>query len=294
MKDLNQNLRLEVSEREKAQGALQRSQEELRQHRDKLQVLVDERTAELVRANEQLQRDMAERESLRAKLSHSEKLAAVGQLAAGLAHEINNPLGVILGFSQSILRRVPSDQPMFPHLQTIAREAERCKRLVLDLLVYSRAGAREREPYDLNRLVRSIQEEHRVASDIECVLELAPDLPLVLLDVNLFPQALDNLCRNAQDAMPKGGTLTLRTRIVRKDDRSYVELHIQDTGHGIPKDIQSRVFEPFFTTKEVGKGTGLGLSLVYEIVKDHGGFIEMESEEGKGTLFRLFLPIGAG
>jgi signal transduction histidine kinase len=292
MRRLNEDLRLEIQEKGKVQEALQNSETELRRHRDHLQSLVEERTAKLQEANDRLQKDMAEKVRLSAQLAQSEKLAAVGQLAAGVAHEINNPLGVILGFSQSVLHRTPQDHPLLKPIQAIEREAERCKRLVQDLLIYSRAGKRDKESLDFNQVVDSTFSsfQESLPAGFCCVKDFQPQLPPLPLDLGQIQQVIVNLCSNAVDAMPQGGTLTLRTRLVERSQKTFVELQVQDTGIGIPPEIQSRIFEPFFTTKEVGKGTGLGLALVYEIVKDHGGSVEFESRPGQGTLFCIFFP----
>ena len=235
-----------------------------------------------------------EKENLTKQLLQSEKMAAVGQLAGGVAHEINNPLGVILGFSQSLLRRVKEDDPLLMPLQSIEREAKRCKSLVQDLLTFSRVGKTEKEKCDINEVVKSsltLVEAQTKVKSVELVKEFGSDIKEVMFSRNQIQQVIVNLCNNAIDAMPNQGVLTVRTLMTTRENREYVELQIKDTGTGIPKDIQTKIFEPFFTTKEVGKGTGLGLSLVYEIIQKHQGKIELESEVGKGSIFKILLPL---
>ncbi|NNN06840.1 MAG: PAS domain S-box protein [Elusimicrobia bacterium] len=238
--------------------------------------------------------DITEHKKLELALRRSEKLSAVGQLAAGVAHEINNPLGVILGFSQGMLSRIKNDDNMAMPLQSVVREALRCRSLVQDLLVFSRAQKNDQwEKFDLNTALDSaislIQAQTKTRS-VELVVEAGPDLPEISADKRQLQQVLVNLANNAFDAMPQGGTLTVRTGLSGKHP-GYLEIFVRDTGTGIPKEVQTKIFEPFFTTKEVGKGTGLGLSLTYEIVQQHNGIIELVSEEGKGTTFTVCLPI---
>lgn len=227
-------------------------------------------------------------------LLQSEKMAAVGQLAGGVAHELNNPLGVILGFAQSAARRLSPGDPLELPLKSIEREAVRCKALVQDLLTFSRVGKLEKEDLDVNQTLDSslslVLAQSRV-KNAELVREFSPDLPKLFANKNQIQQIIVNLCNNAMDAMPQGGKLILRTQRSRLDDKDAIEIQVQDTGHGIPNESLPRLFEPFFTTKEVGKGTGLGLSLVYEIVRKHGGQIKVESEVGQGACFRIYLPL---
>jgi signal transduction histidine kinase len=229
-----------------------------------------------------------------AKLLQSEKMAAVGQLASGVAHEINNPLGIILGFAQSVVKRLKDADPLTMPLKTIEREAMRCKNLVQDLLIFSRAsGSAPRDDIDLNETVETTLPLLLVQtkmSGIKFIKEPGTGIPRIQANKAQLQQVLINLAGNAIDAMPDGGTLTVTTSLSRKLP-NHVELRVQDTGSGIPKDIQKNIFEPFFTTKEIGKGTGLGLSLIYEIVRKHGGTIEVESEEGKGAVFTIALPV---
>jgi len=245
-----------------------------------------------------LMREIEERKRLENIVLQTEKMAAVGQLAGGVAHEINNPLGVILGFSQSMVKRLHAGDPYEVPLRAIEREAIRCKNLVQDLLMFSRANkSSEKSDIDVGEAIESslsLIMAHSTMKNIVVERETAPNLPKVHANTNQIQQVIVNLCNNAIDAMGEGGKVTLRTRSVMMNEKNFVQIQVQDTGHGIPKEIQDRVFEPFFTTKEVGKGTGLGLSLVYEIIQKHDGQILLQSEMGKGTIFTVVLPAIAG
>ncbi|HAM35183.1 MAG TPA: hypothetical protein DEB40_12925 [Elusimicrobia bacterium] len=245
-----------------------------------LEIKVEERTRKLKEAQ--------------AMLAQAEKLSAVGQLAAGVAHEINNPLGIILGFSQSLLRRIESRDGMAMPLQSIEREALRCKSLVENLLIFSRTqNADKKEVVELNSMLGSavlLLKSQTKIKNVDIVLQLCPESVNVEANRTQVQQILINLGSNAIDAMPKGGTLTIRT-LLSKARPGFAEVQVQDTGEGISADARSHIFEPFFTTKEVGKGTGLGLSLVYEIVQKHKGGIEFDSVLGQGTTFVVYLPI---
>ncbi len=247
-------------------------------------------------SRDSLVKEIEERKRLEKMVLQSEKMAAVGQLAGGVAHEINNPLGVILGFSQSLVKRLRPDDPLEMPLKSIEREAVRCKHLVQDLLTFSRTSNTDREDIDLNEAVDSalplILAQAKV-KNITLVKELDPGLPKAHANKHQIQQVLLNLCNNAMDAIGEDGMITLRTKTLSQDGEVYAQIQVQDTGPGVPKRIQAKIFEPFFTTKEVGKGTGLGLSLVYEIVQKHGGQILLESEPGKGAMFTVMLPIRA-
>lgn len=232
----------------------------------------------------------------KSRLQQSEKMAAVGQLAAGVAHELNNPLGIILGFSQALVKRADTGDPLLHPLKSIEREALRCKNLVVNLLTFSRTSKAAMEEFDLNELIigtLSIVETQARVKAVEVFRDLAA-LPLFLGDKNQIQQVLVNLCNNAIDAMPDGGALTIRTRSVAAGAGPKTVVEIIDTGSGIASEIRGKIFDPFFTTKEVGRGTGLGLSLVYEIIQRHKGSIELESVLGRGTTFTLAFPPGNG
>ncbi|MFA6092777.1 MAG: ATP-binding protein [Elusimicrobiota bacterium] len=238
-------------------------------------------------------KDISERKALEGQMRQSEKLSAVGRLAAGVAHEINNPLGVILGFAQSAARRVSAEDPLSLPLSSIEREALRCKNLVQGLLTFSRQSKPLLEPVALNSMafmtLSMIEALTRVRS-VTLVREFGPEIK-VQGDSNQLQQIVINLCSNAVDAMSPGGILTVRTRA--HDDGKSAVLEVQDTGTGIPQDIRDKIFEPFFTTKKAGQGTGLGLALVHEIVLKHQGSISLKSEIGKGTIFTVLLPLAA-
>lgn len=240
-------------------------------------------------------RDITERKKLETMILQSEKMSAVGQLAGGVAHEINNPLGVILGFSQSIKSRINKDSPFYIPVEHIEREASRCKTLVQNLLTFSRTPTpNQLEPVCINNAIEdafSLIEAHSRFNTIDLKKDLQAALPNVLGNKNQIQQVVINLCNNAIDAMKNGGTLSVKTFLCDECKTKGVAIQVSDTGQGMSPDIQKKIFEPFFTTKEVGKGTGLGLSLVYEIIQKHQGNIQVESEVNKGTTFTVFLPI---
>lgn len=240
--------------------------------------------------------DITERKRLQGIMLQSEKMAAVGQLAAGVAHEINNPLGVILGFAQALAAGIAEDDALHLPVTSIQREALRCKHLVQDLLTFSRASKEDRKPVDLNEVVAGaltlINAKAKLAQ-IEVRRDLTGDLPPVRANMNQLQQVVINLAANALDAMPAGGTLNLRTGRERRAGREQVVLWVCDDGSGIPPELLPRIFEPFVSTKRVGQGTGLGLSLVHEIVTRHGGDIEVESAPGR-TVFTVRLPAAGG
>ena len=252
----------------------------------------DGKAARLIRATT----DLTGRRAMEMRLLQSEKLSAMGQLAAGIAHEINNPLGVILGFAQAVLRRLPAPSPFQKPLQAVEREALRCRALVRDLLTFSRASDARREEVDINLSVEgalSLVLAQSKMTKVEVREELGEGLPRFLGNFNQIQQVIINLAANAMDAMPKGGILTVRTELRVELAGACVCLKISDTGSGIPAEILPRIFDPFFTTKPVGRGTGLGLSLVHEIVKKHEGFVEVQSRPGF-TEFCVKFPAWAG
>ncbi|HID64440.1 MAG TPA: response regulator [Anaerolineae bacterium] len=250
--------------------------EETKRWSKELERKVEERTRELQAAQEQL--------------LQSEKLASIGQLAAGVAHEINNPMGVILGFAQGILKTLPEDDPLKKPLSTIEKESLRCKRIVQNLLDFARHSEPTPHPTDINELVDVSCElvEHQISlHNVKLVKGYDPALPPIMADPHQLQQVFINIMLNAYQAMPDGGTLHITTRTVG----SELQVIFTDTGTGIPPESVQNIFDPFFTTKEVGEGTGLGLSVSYGIVKAHGGDIEVDSQVGKGTTFIIKLPL---
>lgn len=254
------------------------------------------RQVEMEKTNETIERKVQERtEELthaQMKLTQSEKMSAVGQLAAGVAHEINNPLGVILGFSQGVVSRLKPGDALETPLKSIEREAMRCKNLVQDLLVFSRTTRADRVPMEINKAVEgaiSLVRAQAGVRNVEVRHELARDLPLILGSQTQIQQIVINLASNAMDAMPHGGTLLIKTDLMEDKTLSWVCLSVQDTGSGIPPEVLPKIFDPFFTTKPSGQGTGLGLSLVYDIVSKHSSTIEVQSQPGR-TEFRVKFP----
>ncbi|HIP96706.1 MAG TPA: response regulator, partial [Anaerolineae bacterium] len=252
---------------------------EVKSFSEELERKVIERTKELQEAQEQL--------------IQSEKLASIGQLAAGVAHELNNPISVMLGFSQAILRKLTEDDPLRKPLATIEREGLRCKGIIQNLLDFARRSKPSLQPTNVNEVLEAACAliEHQISLDNVVVTKgYDPHLPQVLADANQLQQVFVNIIINARDAMPRGGTLRLITRSLGDE----VHIIFSDTGIGIPPENIKRIFDPFFTTKEVGQGTGLGLSVSYGIVEQHGGTIEVKSEVGVGTTFIVKLPVMQG
>lgn len=237
-------------------------------------------------------RDIRDLKVLEAKMLQSEKLSAVGQLAAGVAHEINNPMGVILGFAQSLAKQIQQDNSFFMPIRSIEREALRCKNLVQNLLVFSRQSGPKTEVFEFNPVIENtlslVQTQCRVKS-VELTQELQSSGEM-RGDKNQIQQILINLCNNAVDAMSNGGQLLVRTVLQKENGDSWITLEVKDNGVGIPETIRKKIFEPFFTTKEPGKGTGLGLALVHEMVVKNKGDINVKSEVGKGTVFTVRFP----
>jgi len=233
-----------------------------------------------------------ELEETHLKLLHSEKMASLGKLAAGVAHEINNPLGGILIYANMLLEETGREDPRWDDLAQIVEQTMRCKEIVKELLEFSRQTQHRWVPWNPNHSVKqtvSLLGKQALFHNIQVVEELDPGLPEIITDPGQLNQVIINLMTNAADAMGGNGTLTLRTYTLPGVDK--IALEIRDTGAGIPPEILSRIFDPFFTTKEVGKGTGLGLSTVYGIIEEHGGTIEVQSQLGKGTTFIIRLPV---
>ena len=236
-------------------------------------------------------KDMEERASLERQLQQAQKMESLGTLAGGIAHDMNNVLGAILGLASAHVERLPPDHPDHRAFETIAKAATRGGDMVRSLLSFARQKQVETRELDLNTI---LQEEARLLerttlSRVRLVLDLAPDLHTIRGDGNALAHAIMNLCVNAVDAMPDQGTLTLSTRNLGTE---WIEARVQDTGLGMAPDVLQRAMEPFFTTKATGKGTGLGLSMVYSTVKAHQGELELQSTPGRGTTVRLRLPAG--
>ncbi len=237
--------------------------------------------------------DITETNRLRDQLLQSDKMAAVGQLVAGVAHELNNPLTGILGYSQLLLRRFQDmDQATVKDLEAVIGEAERATRIVQNLLSFSRKHKPMKTVTDLNRAVRDLVElrEYELkVNNIEVVTELDESLPRTMADVHQLEQVLLNLVNNSTDALRgrKDGVITIAT----SSDGRFIKVAVSDNGAGIAPEDLPRVFDPFFTTKEVGQGTGLGLSICYGIIEEHGGTIEIDSRPGEGTRVEFTVPI---
>ncbi len=232
--------------------------------------------------------DLRDRRALESQILRSQKLAAVGLLAAGIAHEINNPLSGVVGYSKLLLeRQLP--QGVREKVEKISQSGERCRKIVEGVLLFSRQreGGR-RTPIDLRALIDRVVGigEYQWKMHNVRVIRERDDSAVVLADADQLEQVALNLLSNAVDAMPRGGTV--RINLAREGDE--VRLSVADEGHGIPPEVLSRIFDPFFSTKEIGKGTGLGLAISYGIVQDHGGDIVVESRDGLGAQFTVILP----
>jgi len=241
------------------------------------------------------ERDRQLRADVQEEVMRSGRLALVGQLAAGVAHELNNPLGGILLFSRLLLQKAPPDVLTRDNLQRIERDARRCQNIVEGLLDFAREREPKIEELDVNDLVErsvSLFANQPAFHNIEIVRQYGEDLPTVRADPAQMQQVFVNVIMNAADAMHGDGMLTLDTRWDSASE--YVEIRFSDTGGGISQDAIEHVFEPFFTTKGVGQGTGLGLSICHGIVQKHGGIMKVSSQEGQGSTFVVCLPKNEG
>ncbi len=234
-----------------------------------------------------------ERKEMEEKVRQTDKLASIGQLAAGVAHEINNPLSIVLGYTRLLLKDGPADSKTREDLLEVQRNARLCKKIVEDLLNFSRQTKPRYVLADINETVDfalSASEGKCLTCGVTVVRNYGTGLPQVMMDVDKMQQVYSNIIMNACQAMSSGGTLTLSTVFDRTDGN--VLITFADSGPGIPEDILGRIFEPFYTTKEPGEGTGLGLAVSYGIVREHEGEILVESREGAGASFTVRLPVG--
>ena len=247
--------------------------------------------------------DVSDRRDLEERLRQAQKVEAIGRLAGGVAHDLNNALTAIVGYTELSLEALDKTHPARPDVLEIRRAAERAESVTRQLLAFSRKQMLEPRVFLLTDSVASLGRmlERLLGDDVELKTSIAPDVPAIYGDPGQIEQAIINLAVNARDAMPEGGRLTLEVSVTDIDETfarahkpmtpgRYVELTVRDTGVGMSADTQAHVFEPFFTTKAVGKGTGLGLAMVYGTAKQSGGFVFVESEIGRGTTLRMYFP----
>jgi two-component system NtrC family sensor kinase len=256
---------------------------------------------ELETTCERLQQSHNDLESAQRRLIQTERLASMGQISAGVAHEINNPLGTILIYSHMLLKYCQDGDPRKEDLKMIVEEATRCKNIMRGLLDFARHSRISKAPADLSELIHEVVSTIALKIDtarVKVICEVQDGLPIMMIDAGQIRQMLVNLVQNGIDAVADpstslrtgAGEVNIRARLNDRGDA--VEIKVSDNGNGIPQENLSKLFTPFFTTKELGKGTGLGLAITYGVVKMHSGDIAVESERGKGTTFSICLPVG--
>ncbi len=249
-------------------------------------------------------RDITEYQKLEEQLRHAQKMESIGTLAGGIAHDFNNILSAIIGYGHVTLMKMPKDDPLRMNIEHILESADRAAALTQSLLAFSRKQAIDRKPVDLNKILNKVEKflVRVIGEDVEVHMALEKTTLTLFADAGQLEQVFMNLATNARDAMPNGGSFTIESAITELDNSfvaahgygktgTYALISATDTGEGMTEQIRVKIFEPFFTTKEVGKGTGLGLAMVYGIIKQHEGFINVYSEPGKGTTFRIYLPL---
>jgi len=252
-------------------------------------------------------RDITEQKNLHLQLLQAQKMESIGRLAGGVAHDFNNLLSAIIGYTELTLLKLPSESPLKEHLLIVKKSAEKAAELTHRLLAFSRKQVLQMQAFNLNTSLESIVKmmSRMVREDISLELHADASIPAIIADPVQIEQIVMNLIVNARDAMPNGGKLIIETANAYLDDTfisrhenvergPYVLLTVSDMGIGMSRKVQEKIFEPFYTTKAMGEGTGLGLATVYGIVKQHNGYIYVYSEVGKGTIFKIYLPIAAG
>jgi signal transduction histidine kinase len=288
LKDYKLTLRERVEVSEKESRDLMESIETIEKLNIELQEKVEKRTEELNASNKELQETLEKLKASQNQLIQSEKMASVGRLAAGMAHELNNPVGAIRNYIQDVLEDISSDDPLKERLKRAEKATGRCKRIVTDLLTFARES-KALKPADVNEIINSTVRNAReeIASpDIRITEELSPDLPSVKVDSRQLQQVFMNIIMNAADAIKGEGQIAIKSY----KDSGSIFIDISDTGEGMPEDVLDKIFDPFFTTKAPGKGQGLGLAISYNIIKRFEGDIRIKSEAGKGTTFTITLP----
>jgi two-component system NtrC family sensor kinase len=259
---------------------LKRSRDAIEEWTQTLEHRVQERTQELQQVQDQLIR--------------AGKMAAIGELAAGVAHEINNPLTGVLTFSSLMLKKVDESHPWKKDLENIVHQTTRCRNIVRGLLDFARQRKPDKKEWDIHTLLEqtlTLVEKQAPFQNVKIAKEFKTDIPMLFVDGDQIQQVFMNIVLNAADAMGgNGGTLTIKTDLMD----GMARVSFTDTGCGMSKEHLSKLFAPFFTTKETGRGTGLGLAISYGIVQSHNGDIEVESEVGKGSTFRVKLPVESG
>ena len=261
---------------------------------------VEKRTVELARSNAELeslnsdlQRSIDELKRLQNKLIQAERLSAVGRLTADVAHEIRNPLTVIGGFANRLEKHIQENTREKDYSRLIVSEVARLERILRDVLIFSREARYHFYHFNINDILSEpLQAFYDLYAEqsIQIETEFTPDLPEILIDKDQVKQAINNLVTNAIDAMPEGGTLTIKTRMEQNYNVNYVTIDIIDTGGGIPEERLDRLFEPFYSTRKIGHGTGLGLSICKNIMEEHKGMIKVSNNIGKGTTFSPCFP----
>ncbi len=265
-------------------GGIMKDQQALRETHDKLvyvnqnlERLVEKRTEALARSEKQM--------------AQADRLASIGQLSAGIAHEINNPLGIILGYTQLLMRGEEKENQRYDDLKTIEKHVRNCKAIVEDLLNFARSSKTKKEMIHIPETVDEILDfirQHSKLGDVAIDHDYDAEMPSILADEKKIKQVLINLVMNARHAVGTDGTISVMTRYDVGEDQ--IAITVADTGYGIEEKNLSRIFDPFFTTKSTGEGTGLGLSVSYGIIKNHGGDIDVESAPGQGSRFTIRLP----
>jgi signal transduction histidine kinase len=242
--------------------------------------------------------DITERKKLEEQMFNTEKLASIGTLAAGVAHEINNPLAIILGFTDLLMEKFPENPESYDILKTIQKQGNNAKRIVENLLSFVRYKEHREEDVDINKNIEellAVKGNTLSLHNISVVKDLGESLPMVRGDPNELQQVFFNIMNNAVPVMKGGGRLTIQTRSINTEGGQNIEIRISDTGVGIEPEHRARIFDPLFTTKKVGEGTGLGLTVSYAIVKKYGGSLTFETKTKEespdsGTTFMITLP----